>query len=159
VRFLVSFIILFIFWFLLSGKTDLFHLALGLISTLIVTAWSGDLLVKDKKTGLAKRLTQLIKFKLYFLWLSYQIILSNIHVLYVALHPNMKKMIDPQLIEFKTKLKGDLPKFLLATSITLTPGTITVRIDGDRFLIHALTPETAAAVPGDMEDRVGAIFK
>ena len=129
------------------------------MSTLIVVIWSGDLLIKDQKTGIVKRLIQLLRLKWYILWLGYQIVVSNIHVLYVSLHPNMKKMIKPQLVEFKTSLKSELSKFILATSITLTPGTITVRIDEDTFLIHALTPETAAGVPGDMESRVGAIFK
>lgn len=157
-RFFVSFVILFVFWIILSGKTDMFHIVLGVISTTIVALWSSDLLVTDEKISISKRIVQFFRFKWYIVWLSYQIVLSNLHVLYVCLHPKMNDIIEPQMVEFTTNLKGDLAKFMLATSITLTPGTTTVRIDGDKFLIHALTNQTAAGVPGEMESRIGAIF-
>ena len=43
-----SFIILFVFWIIWSGKFDAFHLVLGVISSLIVTLWSRDLLISEK---------------------------------------------------------------------------------------------------------------
>ena len=77
----------------------------------------------------------------------------------MALHPRMETILQPQMVEFKTNLKTDLAKFVLANSITLTPGTVTVRIENDVFLIHALTNHTAAGVPGEMEERIKLIFE
>ena len=70
----------------------------------------------------------------------------------------VKKSINPQMVKFKTSLTTDLSKFVLANSITLTPGTVTVRIQGDEFLVHALTDYVAEGLPGEMEDRVKKIF-
>ena len=158
-RFTISFIILFAFWILLSGNFDAFHLTLGVISTLVVTFWTGDMLVIDSKLAIGARLALLWRFALYTLWLLWQIVIANFHVVYVALHPKMDDILEPQMVEFKTELKTDLAKFVLANSITLTPGTVTVRIEDGVFLIHALTDHTAAGVPGDMEKRIQQIFE
>jgi len=158
-RFTISFIILFAFWILLSGNFDAFHLTLGVISTLVVTFWTGDMLVIDSKLPIGARLALLWRFTLYTLWLLWQIVIANFHVVYVALHPKMDDILEPQMVEFKTDLKTDLAKFVLANSITLTPGTVTVRIEDGVFLIHALTDHTAAGVPGDMEKRIQQIFE
>ena len=158
-RFTISFIILFAFWILLSGNFDAFHLTLGVISTLVVTFWTGDMLVIDSKLPIGARLALLWRFTLYTLWLLWQIVIANFHVVYVALHPKMDDILEPQMVEFKTELKTDLAKFVLANSITLTPGTVTVRIEDGIFLIHALTDHTAAGVPGDMEKRIQQIFE
>ena len=158
-RFTISFIILFAFWILLSGNFDAFHLTLGVISTLVVTFWTGDMLVIDSKLTIGARLALLWRFALYTLWLLWQIVIANFHVVYVALHPKMGDILEPQMVEFKTELKTDLAKFVLANSITLTPGTVTVRIEDGVFLIHALTDHTAAGVPGDMERRIQQIFE
>ena len=46
----------------------------------------------------------------------------------------------------------------MANSITLTPGTITIRIvDGD-FYVHAISKEAASGLPGEMEDRIAKVF-
>ncbi len=46
--------------------------------------------------------------------------------------------IDPVIVKFKTDLKTDMAKAVLANSITLTPGTITISVEGDEFTVHAL---------------------
>ncbi|MBT3785212.1 cation transporter [bacterium] len=158
-RFAVSFVILFGFWILLSGNLDGFHLSMGVICTLIVTLWTGDLLVKETNIGLGARLRVLWRFTGYFFWLLYQIVVANLHVVYVALHPKMEELLEPQMMDFTTSLEGEIPRFLLANSITLTPGTITVRIRNGVYLVHALTRQSAEGVPGDMEKRIKWVFE
>ena len=52
----------------------------------------------------------------------------------------------------------DTGRVLLANSITLTPGTVSVDVDGKRIKVHALTPEAARAVEaGDLNRRVAAV--
>jgi len=46
--------------------------------------------------------------------------------------------ISPALVKVKTVCKSDLAKVTFANSITLTPGTITVDIEGDKLLVHGL---------------------
>jgi multicomponent Na+:H+ antiporter subunit E len=56
---------------------------------------------------------------------------------------NPQLPISPVVIEFESRLKGDLAKVVLANSITLTPGTLTVDIRGDTFFVHCLAEEYA----------------
>ncbi|MBI60768.1 cation transporter [bacterium] len=157
-HFITSFIILVPFWFLMSGKFDMFHIALGIISLLIVSIWSGKLLIQSSKKSFITRLSEIIKFIPYIGWLLIEIIKSNIHIIAVSLSPNIHTKINPQIITFKTKLKHDISKFILANSITLTPGTVTIRVSKDKFMVHALTDKVAVGVPGDMEKKVAMIF-
>jgi len=155
-RYIDTFLIMFGFWILLSGKFDLFHLTLGVISSALVSFLSADLLMfKEGKN----RLSTGVRFLMYLPWLLYQIVLSTMHVTFLALHPRMKDQIDPTIVTFKTKLKTNIAKVALANSITLTPGTITVRIDGQVFYVHAISRKAAAGLPGEMEDRLAKVFE
>lgn len=82
--FVVTFIILFVFWLLMSGRFDYFHLSLGIISCAIVAHASHDLLFKDIRAK--KRHIEIIRFIKYLSWLFYQIVLANIHIAYLLLH-------------------------------------------------------------------------
>lgn len=157
-RFVVSFVVLFIFWIVLSGNFDAFHLSLGFISTLIVTLWSGDFLIQDTGDGLGKRIGIFLRFIPYAVWLIYQIVLANIYVIKVAFSARLEDVLEPQMVKFTTSLKSSLARLLLAHSITLTPGTVTVEIEGNTFMVHALTRETAEGVPGEMEERIRRVF-
>ena len=59
---------------------------------------------------------------------------------------------------FKSGLASDFEKFVLAQSITLTPGTVTLKIEGDEFLIHAISEEAAQGLTGPMAERVRKLF-
>ena len=155
-RLIATFVILFVFWMVMAGKFDLFHTSLGIISCLIVTFLSGDLLFKESRKGRGK---EVIRFIAYIPWLIYQIILANLHVARLALSPKMSELINPQLIRFKVNLKSDISKVTFANSITLTPGTITADIQGDEFHVHALSqPVVDDLLSGEMEQRVAHVF-
>ena len=152
---IVTFILLYAFWLMLSGKYDLFHMTLGVICTLIVSLITHDLLFANVRGG-DIRLT-IGRFLLYIPWLLYQIVTSNFHVAKLVLKPNMS--IDPKVIKFKTKLESDISWVALANSITLTPGTITMNIHDGEFFIHALDQKVADDLKsGEMEDRIAHIF-
>lgn len=150
-----AFLILFIFWLLLSGHYDYFHISLGIICTALVSYISHDLLLSDIPEK--KSLRVLWRFILYIPWLVYQIILANLHVAYLVLNPKMP--IDPKIIHFKTDLKTNLSQVSLGNSITLTPGTITVDIREGEYYVHAVSKKVADdLLSGDMQDRIARIF-
>lgn len=153
----LTFFIMAIFWILLSGIFDAFHLISGLICCLIVTFFSHDLLVKGKSEKKWLKTVRLIR---YIPWELWQIVLANIDVAYRVLHPKMP--IDPRVIEFETPLRGEFSQVTLANSITLTPGTITIRVDPERgkFLVHAIAKEPADSllIDQEMQKRVGHVF-
>lgn len=157
--FFVSFIILFVFWIFLSGYFDIFHLTLGVISCALVSRISGNLLFYEKKIRLT-HFWQTLRFLKYLPWLLYQIILANIHVAYLVLHPKVYSLIDPHIIKFKVKLKTDIGLTTFGNSITLTPGTITVLIHEGSFYVHAIDQKVADdLLTGEMEDRVAQIYQ
>jgi multicomponent Na+:H+ antiporter subunit E len=155
--FSLTVIIMFGIWVLLSGKFDVFHLSLGLVSCGIVSYLSFDLLFSDPRPrGL---LSQWARFVRYVPWLMLEIIKANLHVTYLVFHPRMMELIDPRIVKFQSKLKSDLALVTFANSITLTPGTITVyvSIDGD-FKVHAIDKASGDPLPGVMEANVAKAF-
>jgi multicomponent Na+:H+ antiporter subunit E len=156
-RYIYTFLIMFGFWILLSGKFDLFHLTLGVLSSGLVALLSTDILMHDAEKK--DRLAIAFRFSCYIPWLLYQIVLSTLHVAFLALHPKMLNNIDPTIVTFKTKLKSNIAQVALANSITLTPGTITIRIEDGIFYVHAISRKAAAGLPGEMEDRLARVFE
>jgi multicomponent Na+:H+ antiporter subunit E len=147
---------LMVIWVVFSGFLDPFHLSLGLISCGIVTWLSAGLLFDDRTIPIRRRAVQAGRFASYMIWLTWQIVLSNIAVMKLAFAP--RSSLQPQIVRYRTPLKTDFEKFLLANSITLTPGTVTIKILGDVFYIHAIDDGAAAGLNGEMDRRIAHIF-
>jgi len=157
---LCIFLLLFGIWIIFSGQFDWFHLTLGILSTAFITAISSSFFFEDRSQGLGDRIQQIVRIPLYLLWMLYQIWLSNVHILKLALSPNELPEVKPSLVRIKTNLKTDFGKWMLANSITLTPGTITIDIEGDELLIHSISQITTEGVESDdMERKIAAIFE
>lgn len=157
IPFCLTFAICFATWIVLSGRFDFFHITLGIIACTIVASLSGSILISRR--GLANLPGQWLRFILYIPWLLYQVLLANIHVMYLVFHPRMLELIDPRIIRFKSRLKKPMSLFILANSITLTPGTITVfvSINGE-YAVHVIDEESGNALPGEMEERVARLM-
>ncbi len=154
--FLITFILMFASWIVLSGKFDPLLLWLGGISSFLVAYYFYDLLFPVMEQNYP---SVFLKFIAYIPWLVFEIIKANFHVLRLVFHPRMKELIDPKIITFKTNLKSDMAIATLANSITLTPGTITVTADRDGvFKVHAIDKESADALPGEMLKKVATVF-
>jgi len=155
---IVTFIIMMGFWLIFSGKFDLFHLSLGVISCLLITFFSSDLLFPN---GLKLDfLSCWLRFALYIPWLLYQILLANLRVLRLSFHPRMMALIDPHIIEFYSHLESDMARTTFANSITLTPGTITVNVsEMGRFTVHCIDASSGEPLPGEMERHIAHIFR
>jgi multicomponent Na+:H+ antiporter subunit E len=154
-NFIGTTVILFLFWMLLSGKFDAFHLTLGAICCVLVAYLFHDLLFANVRVGDMRVVAG--RFIAYIPWLIQQILLANIHM--VSLVVRRRMPIDPRVVKFKTKLETDISCVTLANSITLTPGTITMDIKDGVFYVHAVSQKVADELnAGDMEDRVAHIF-
>lgn len=58
----------------------------------------------------------------------------------------VREEVEPRLIKFRTDLKSDGARVALANSITLTPGTITVALEGEQYQVHCLDKELAEGI-------------
>ena len=65
-----------------------------------------------------------------------EIVRASIRVAYFVLSPRYE--VEPQLTHFQTNLQDDASRVLLANSITLTPGTITISMENDQVCVHCL---------------------
>ena len=130
----------FILWIILNGRVTPEIILLGLLIASAVFVFARSAFGYSLRTERA--LFMNLPFAvLYFLNLIREIILSSLHVARVILNPGRHP--DPVLIEFDSGLSGTLPNVILANSITLTPGTYTVGLQGDHFTVHCLVPEFA----------------
>ena len=156
---ILQYIILLGLWFLLSGKFDWFHISLGVISAFIVTVIQlriNKYLYYQKKISSEHSLIW-SRLLLYVPWLIWQVILASLQVAYVVLHPRMP--INPSLLKFRTKLPNIAARVILGNSITLTPGTLTINIADDEFLVHALTDASQSGiVDGSLPKQVAKLY-
>ncbi|MFL2529136.1 MAG: Na+/H+ antiporter subunit E [Candidatus Azotimanducaceae bacterium] len=85
---------------------------------------------------MGRDLKVLPRYPLYLFWLAREVVLSNILLAKIILAP--KILLHRQIIYTKTYQSSDLAKTLYANSVTLTPGTLTIDIAEEGFLVHSL---------------------
>lgn len=159
----LQFTVLFVFWLILSGHYEVRFIVLGALSAGLVTFLTHDLVSfvfeRDEKEKTDPRLTflRIGHFLGYLPWLLSRIVLANVRVACIVLNPRMP--VEPALLQFSTQLQKTLAQVILANSITLTPGTITVNLKDGRYIVHALVPSAAGEIlEAKMQNKVGAIF-
>ena len=133
-------LILFALWLLLNGRVTTEIICFGAAITAALY------LLPVRSLGwTTKRDVRLLKcapvFLLYLLNLIWETARAAVTVAALALRPGEHP--EPVLVEFRSGLERESLNVLLANSITLMPGTITVFQENDRFLIHALRKEYA----------------
>lgn len=147
---LLVFLVCFGLWLLLSGSVAPLHVALGAVAAAAVTWMNRDLELVSPAARVSPR------FLGYLPWLLKEIVVANIQVARLVLHPRLP--IDPVVVRFDTVLTGELARTTFANSITLTPGTVTLDVEGPEFLVHGITPEVADLAGGPMERRIARVF-
>ena len=138
------------FWLLNSGHYSALMLSLGAISIVTVLYIVHRMDVVDHES---QPIHLTLKFPSYYAWLIKEIVFANILVVKHIWLSN--KLITPTLKTIKASQKTDIGKVIYANSITLTPGTVTVNMEGDLFMVHALCQESIKELEaGEMDRRV-----
>ena len=160
-KYIYTAIILFLLWIVLTSTFFWQELVAGIVLAAMVAAM-GYSLFTEKGVGNfhPKRLAFLIIYIPVFLW---DVVKANLDVAYRVLSPKMP--IRPGIVEIHTDLKSDIAKLGLANSITLTPGTLTMDVDGDRMFIHWINvksddiKEASEDIGGKFERYMKVIFE
>ncbi|MFA9427573.1 monovalent cation/H+ antiporter subunit E [Natronorubrum sp. A-ect3] len=98
-----------------------------------------------------------IRFAFYVPYLLWEIVKSNLAISLVILRPSMP--IEPTMTRVNARVRSGLPLLALANSITLTPGTLVVRADDQRLLVHTLIPSAREGLfDGDLERAIRFVF-
>lgn len=125
-------VVVFVLWMLLSASIDLQEVFVGAIVALILASLRlPGAQVFAEISLVPKRVLAAIAYLGVFLW---AVVKSNIDVAFRVLSPELP--IRPGIVRVTTRLESRIGRLLLANSITLTPGTISVEIDGEDLFIH-----------------------
>lgn len=138
------------FWLINSGHYTPLILFFMVISVLFVSILCRQMDVVD---GESQPLDLTFTIPIYWLWLIKEVVMSNIAVARCVWQG--PESISPSVIKVKANQKTDLGIVIYANSITLTPGTVSIDLEGNEITVHALTRESAAdLLTGEMDRRV-----
>ena len=131
-RYITVFILSMVFWLMLTFEFKVPNLIVGAVASIVASAIFTRFFIHNiYKLLQPQRYFWFLVYLAVFIW---ECIKANIDVAYRVLHPAMP--IRPGIVKVKTTLKSDMAKMLLANSITMTPGTISVDIIDDYLYIH-----------------------
>lgn len=126
------FVVSFFTWLVLTWSLDWQELLVGVVASLVVSMiFRKYYRIKLKKNFLTVFLKLVFVYIPVFIW---EMIKANVDVASRTLFP--KGNLKPGFVRVKTDLKSDTAKLILANSITLTPGTITMDVSGDELYVH-----------------------
>ncbi|MDE0309237.1 MAG: Na+/H+ antiporter subunit E [Acidiferrobacterales bacterium] len=157
--FLALLFFLILFWLALSGHYNGLLLSLGLVSCVGVALIAKRMDVADHGGSAIQKWSPriLMAFCIYLVWLAKEIVLSTITVARMILTNGGR--VSPEVIDLSAKGMDDLEKVIYANSITLTPGTLTVDVNGDHLTVHTVRSDLLESLKrGDMADRVRRIY-
>lgn len=131
----MSFIVLFSFWIILNSSITLEIVLFGLVICTFIEVFIYKNFRISSKTEMKfiNKLPLIIK---YLIILVVEVFKANVDIIKLVLSKDPE--IKPTLMYFRTDLKSKVARVALANSITLTPGTITVTMNDDELLIHAI---------------------
>lgn len=145
-------------WWVLSGYAQPLLLGFGAFSVGFTVWLARRMDVIDHESHPIHLSWPLLRF---WIRLLREIAVSNLQVIAAILSPS-RNPIQPHFLRVRSRQPSVLGNVLLANSITLTPGTVTVQQQGDELLVHALTTASAQGVhegqldmliPADIEER------
>jgi multicomponent Na+:H+ antiporter subunit E len=158
---LALFVISFIFWMLLTWSPEPASILTGIATAALTTLLFGRYFFRNVyKFIQPRRYFWLIAYLFVFIW---ECIKANFDVAYRVLHPRMP--IKPGIVKVPLRLKSPFARTMLANSITMTPGTISVDIVGDVLYVHWIYISSkdpavySEKISGRFEDYIYKIFE
>jgi len=159
-KIILTFGFLFFVWLLFTFSFDPFSLLLGAIFSATIAFFTYDIFIGEDEQISQGRFPKFHYFFIYVLVILFEILLGSFLVVYYVI--TMK--IDPKIVKIKTNLKSQFAQGLLANSITLTPGTVTVDLHDGQLWVHWLAVQSddpnkaAEIIKGSFEKQLGRIF-
>ena len=139
------FVVLFLLWITLANSIRLDEVIIGLAATILVVVLTHHLFFDESEVP-HRSLKQVVLWIRLLIHLLKEIVIANLSIANLVLRPTLR--LQPQIFRVKTSLKSDVLKTLYCNSITLTPGTLTIDIQGDDILVHGLTDATRKELEG-----------
>ncbi|MFW6149016.1 MAG: Na+/H+ antiporter subunit E [Atribacterota bacterium] len=161
IRYILTFLFLILFWLILTLNFQPTSILVGVIVSFFISLISCNFFIQSSE-GIHSRLIKTIFYLLLYLFvLLYEMFLASFDVVYRIATMD----INPEIVMIKSGIESDLGILLLANSITLTPGTITVDTEGEYIYVHWLYARTthfghaAELIKGSFEQWLERIFR
>ena len=153
-RFFICLITTMAFYAVLSGQFhNTYLMVCGAVMCIAITALARHLELLDEE-GVPYEFW--LGALVYAPWLFREIVTSNVSLAWLVWSPSLD--ISPRMVHLEHKLKSSFAIATYINSITLTPGTVTVDVDEDELIVHALTKDAATALlTGSMHDQIKRI--
>ena len=133
-RKLILFVVLFGLWLLLVWSLRPQDVWVGFGLALVIALVFGSVFLNEPKHWFTPK--RWVLFLCYVPYFLYYCVRANVDVAYRVIHPDLP--IRPGIVKVRTRMKSELAKTFLANSITLTPGTLTVDIQGQHLYVHCI---------------------
>jgi len=138
-------IVLMLFWVLLTGEFSSGYLFVGFFLSLAITLfWGGFLLPPSPGKALFVHPALILTVFKYIYNFIIELVNASLGVTRIVLDPRLP--IEAGFVEFDLELDKTINRVLLANTITLTPGTLSVFLAREHIVVHALTRESAVDV-------------
>ena len=134
------YLLYFILWVIFNGNLTLEICLFGVVIAAVIFAFTCKFMdysiEKEKKV-----IRSYFKFLRYTCVLVKEIVKANFTVMHMIL--SEREELEPVLVSFQSDMKTPVGRALLANAITLTPGTITVTLEGSEYVVHCLDESLA----------------
>lgn len=149
-------LILFAFWFLLTARVTAWNIIGGLAVSLVLALLANYIVPPHVESHLNPGFS--LRMPVFFALLLWEIMKANWDVFKRVVRPKLD--IDPRVVEFDSYLESDAARTVLAGAINLTPGTVTLEIDGHHFFVHCLAEaHDTDLAEGKLERMVAWLFR
>lgn len=134
------YLVYFLLWVIFNGQITLEICLFGIVIAAAIFAFTcrfmGYSIEKEKKV-----MRRYFRFARYVVVLVKEIVKANFAVMHMIL--SEREELEPALVSFQSDMRTPTGKALLANAITLTPGTITVTLEGSEYVVHCLDQSLA----------------
>lgn len=138
VRIAVTTVYLMLGWLLFTWSLSAGSLVLGLVNSLVVAVLTFPIFIEQDEAARRSHLPRVDLLGVFLVVLVLNMYVASFKVLWQIL----RGRINPGVVHFRTKLRTDVARVALTSSITLTPGTITLHLDDDHLIVHWLDART-----------------
>lgn len=133
-RFTLTTLFLFVVWVLFSADTGGFSLLFGFFASLLTASLTYHIFLPEHEANLRFFVPRFWYLVRYLFLMVASLYISSFQVVKAVISANT----NPRIVHFRTRLRSDIARTVLANSITFTPGTMTLDLNDDHLTVHWL---------------------
>ncbi|PKL25198.1 MAG: cation:proton antiporter [Spirochaetae bacterium HGW-Spirochaetae-3] len=138
IRILATFAVLIALWFLFSGSFSPASILTGIGCSALIALISYNTFIDEHEAARNMVFPRLLPALAY----PFRLVAAMYAASFRTLASVLSGRVSPRVVHFRSRLKSDIARVALAEAITFTPGTISIELDEDHFIVHWLNATT-----------------